>query len=110
MHKMMVLARASEGKKAELARWYDERHIPDLLAVPGFISAERHDAVPIKAPDGLPNWDFLLIYEFEGDPMTALRNMGNVMGSEKMPRSDALDSTYTLSVVGISQGRRTAEV
>lgn len=103
----MVLARAVEGRREELAAWYDERHIPDLLAVPGFISAERHDAISIKVPDGSPAWDFLLVYEIEGDPMACLGAMGNIMGSDRMPRSDALDSTSTLSVVGISKGRRT---
>jgi hypothetical protein len=106
MHKMMVLAKAVEGRVEELARWYDERHLNDLLAVPGFVSAERHTLVPVKQPAGTPQWHFMLIYEIEGDPMTVLRSMGGLMGSEKMPTSDALDSVSTLSLVGISQGRR----
>jgi len=37
-----------------------------------------------------------------------LRSMGGLMGTEKMPTSDALESMSTLSLVGISQGRRTS--
>jgi hypothetical protein len=106
MHKMLVLAKAAEGRVDELARWYDERHLTDLLAVPGFVSVERHTLFPVKQPAGMPQWNFMLIYEIEGDPMTVLRSMGGLMGSEKMPTTDALDSISTLSVVGISQGRR----
>jgi hypothetical protein len=106
MHKMVVLAKATEGRGEELARWYDERHLNDLLAVPGFVSAERHSIVPVKQPAGMPRWDFMLIYEISGDPMTVLRSMGGLMGTEKMPVSDALESVSTLSLVGISTGRR----
>ena len=106
MHKMMVLAKAAPGRAEELARWYDERHINDLLAVPGFVSAERHAVIPLKQPDGTPQWDFMLIYEIAGDPLEVMRGMGSLMGSEKMPSSDALESVSTISVIGMSQGRR----
>jgi hypothetical protein len=102
---MVVLAKAAEGRKEELARWYDERHLNDLLAVPGLVAAERHDITPLKQPEGLPQWDFMLIYEFEGHPFDTLRTMPP-MGSETMPTSDALESVSTLSVIGISHGRR----
>ena len=105
MHRMIVLAKAAEGRREDLATWYDERHMHDLLAVPGFVSAERHDVLPVKQPDGMPGWDFMLVYEIDGDPMTVLRSMGGLMGSEKMPTSDALESVSTLSLVGLSRTR-----
>jgi hypothetical protein len=108
VHKMMVLAKAADGRVEDLARWYDDRDFNDLLAVPGFVSAERHTLAPVKLPAGVPQWHFMLIYEIEGDPMTVLRSMGGLMGTEKMPVSDALESTSTLSLVGLSQGRRVA--
>ncbi|RYE57918.1 MAG: hypothetical protein EOP20_06750 [Hyphomicrobiales bacterium] len=104
MHKMVVLAKAAEGRVEELARWYDQRHIPDLLAVPGFVSAERHGVFPVKPIEGMPTWDFMLIYEIAGDdPMAVLKTMGGMMGTERMPTSDALESQFTLSIIGLSQ-------
>lgn len=104
MHKMVVMAKAAEDRVEELARWYDERHIPDLLAVPGFVSAERHGLLPVKPLAAMPKWDFMLVYELEGDdPMKTLMAMGGMMGTERMPVSDALESASTLSVVGLSQ-------
>ena len=47
----------------------------------------------------------MLVYEIAGDPMAILRGMGGLMGSDRMPVSDALDSTSSLSVVGLSAAR-----
>lgn len=100
MIKMVVLAKAIPGKKDELAKWYDEKHLGDLLAVEGVASVERHDYMPLKGPEGLPQWDFLLIYEFEGkDPMVVLGNMAK----SQIELSDIMESSQTLSVIATSR-------
>jgi len=101
-HKMVVLAKAAPGRSEDLARWYDERHIPDLLAVPGVLSAERHAYTVIKQPAGTPEWDFLTIYELAGDdPMAVLAATAGVA------IDDCLESSSTFALVAHSQGRRT---
>ena len=103
MHKMMVLAKAKTGQVDALAKWYDEKHINDLLAVPGLVTAERHTIMPVKRPEGSPEWDFMLIYELAGDnPMLALKNLGEA----NVALSDLMESSQTLSLVCISQGLR----
>lgn len=103
MHKMVVFAKAKPGQVDALARWYDEQHMNDLLAVPGLVTAERHTLLPVKRPEGTPEWEFMLIYELAGDdPMVALKNMA----AAQVPISDLLESTSTLSIVGVSQGLR----
>jgi hypothetical protein len=103
MHKMVVLAKAVPGKVDALARWYDEQHMNDLLAVPGLVTAERHTLIPIKRPEGTPEWDFMLIYELaDENPMVVLQNMA----AAQVAISDLLESTSTLSIVGVSQGLR----
>jgi hypothetical protein len=37
----LVFSNPTEGQESEYNRWYDTHHIPDVLAVPGFVSAER---------------------------------------------------------------------
>ena len=54
MHKMVVLAKAAEGQVEALAKWYDETHMNDLLAVPGLVTAERHNLITLKQPEGTP--------------------------------------------------------
>ena len=102
MHKMVVFAKAVPGQVDALAKWYDEVHMNDLLAVPGLVSAERHTLLKIKQPAGTSDWDFMLVYELEGDPMAVL----GTMAKAQVAISDLLEGTSTLSVVGISQGVR----
>lgn len=105
VHKMVVLVKAVDGRTEELARWYDDTHITDLLKVDGLVGAERHAVVPIKRPDGTTAWDFLLIYELDAeDPMTVLRNMAV---AQVPVACDALDSSLTVSLVATSHGHRT---
>jgi len=46
------------GREAEFTEWYDEIHLAEVLAVPGFVSVRRY-AAP-AAPDGRRR--FLAIY------------------------------------------------
>src|SRR5262245_59543716 len=69
---------ASPEREDEFNRWYDEEHLPEMLACAGFTAARRYrlrDAGPIKAPASTPG--YLAIYEVEADDldaaMTAMR-------------------------------------
>ncbi len=55
---LMVWADIDPEYEAEFNRWYDEEHIPHLLAVPGFLSAGRYEALK-----GGPK--YLALYELE---------------------------------------------
>jgi hypothetical protein len=88
----------SAGESEELDRWYDEQHVPDLLAVPGVVGAQRFDLRKIKSPQGSPEWQFLAIYRIEADDIDAVfAEMNARMGTPRMPRSAALDSSKTLA-------------
>jgi hypothetical protein len=55
---LMVWADIDPEFEAEYHRWYDEEHIAHLLAVPGFLSAGRYQALK-----GSPK--YLALYELE---------------------------------------------
>ena len=42
----MVLTNATPGTDEAFNRWYQEEHIPDLLRVPGILSAQRFKVTP----------------------------------------------------------------
>ena len=42
----MVLTNATPGTDAAFNRWYQQEHIPDLLRVPGVLSAQRFKVTP----------------------------------------------------------------
>jgi hypothetical protein len=40
-HVFVVFTNPVEGKEATYNDWCDNRHLPDVLDVPGFVSAQR---------------------------------------------------------------------
>lgn len=106
--KMIVLVAAPEGQSAGLDQWYENRHVPDLLAVPGIKAVERFDiGVVLHAPEGAPRWDFVGVYDLEADDIgTVLKEMGSRMGTARMPTSATLDSDKTLAVIAYPKTRK----
>ena len=85
-YKLVALSNAVEGRDEEFNHWYDTQHLPDVMAVPGFMSAERLTVLG----DGPHR--YLAIYEIETDDIAAvLAEFGKRPGTELMPLSDALD-------------------
>ncbi len=110
MHKMVAFSKAVDGQADALAHWYDTQHMRDLLDIPGMVSAERHRVQPLGAPAGTPAWDFMLVYEIDAaDPMTVIRTMGERRAAGRMPWTDVLESESSLSLIGLSAHRLTAQ-
>jgi hypothetical protein len=91
--KMVVLSNAQPGRDDEFNKWYDEQHLPDLLAIPGVASGTRFT---LRNPEGVPAPDFryLAIYEIDGDPGAVLQEIGVRNQDGRMSMSDALDSEH----------------
>jgi len=61
------------GAEEEFNRWYDERHLPEILACPGFRSAQR-----FECRGGEPR--YLAIYELDGPEALTTPEMRAVRG------------------------------
>ncbi len=73
---------SSPDREQEYNTWYDEVHIPELLALDGFVSARR-----LRPVDG--NGPNVALYEIEGDDLQAiLDNM--IANAGQLHMSDAL--------------------
>jgi hypothetical protein len=46
-YKVHVFINPLEGRDAEFNEWYDAEHVPDVLALPGFVRAERFAVHPL---------------------------------------------------------------
>jgi hypothetical protein len=57
---------ASPEEAADYHKWYNEVHIPEILAIDGFVSARRFEPMD---PDG----PFVAIYEIDADDVEAAR-------------------------------------
>ncbi len=92
-YKLVAFSNAIEGRDEDFEQWYDQQHMPDLLAIPGFVSAERFTCIG-DAPHR-----YMAIYEIETDDLNALmEEIQKRGGTELMPISDAIDpSTVSLA-------------
>ena len=42
---LMVWTEVPAAKEVEFNRWYNEEHLPERMAIPGFLSCARYEAV-----------------------------------------------------------------
>jgi hypothetical protein len=96
-YKFVVFTNCHPGTDEAFNRWYDEEHIADLLAVPGFVSASRMRVVPQDGEQ--PTHRYLAIYDLRTDDVHgALAEMMSRAGTEQMGLSPTLvdDAKTTL--------------
>ena len=73
---------SSPDREQEYNAWYDEVHIPELLALDGIVAARRLRPVDGKGP-------YVALYELDGDDLQAiLDNM--IANAGQLHMSDAL--------------------
>jgi hypothetical protein len=59
----------------EFGEWYDA-HLPEILSIPGFVSAQRFRLEPVVVDSIEPvSYRYLALYEIEGEPDTLLAEM-----------------------------------
>lgn len=90
---LLVLTNAVVGRDDEFNDWYDNRHIPDALDVPGFVAAQRFRLADVQMA-GAPQsrWRYLASYEIEtGDLAATMNESMSGAGTSRMPQSDAAD-------------------
>jgi hypothetical protein len=55
--------------------WYDA-HLPEILSIPGFVSAQRYRLEPVVVDDDVQvGYRYMALYEIEGDPQQLLAEM-----------------------------------
>lgn len=92
-----VRTRALAGREAEYRDWYVNTHIPQMLSLDGFVSANLHRMV---TADTAPA-EFLCIYTIETTDLAATQSAMMAAGASVAP-SPAMDLPATL--VEVFQG------
>lgn len=76
----------SAEREDEYNDWYSGTHIPEILAIPGFVGARRYK---LTGGDGTPS--YLAIYEIEADDVTApVKELGARSAAGQHSLSDVL--------------------
>lgn len=90
-HLLVAFSNATPGKEAEYNEWYAKRHIPDVLDIIGFVSAQRFCISNAQLPGASFDRKYLVIYEIEADdPQHTLDQLSSIIGTPAMPLPDAL--------------------
>ncbi|WP_067904172.1 DUF4286 family protein [Nocardia vaccinii] len=91
----IVYSNPMEGREDEFNEWYDTVHVPQLLAVPGMLSAQRYtlrDSEIYRAPGGrAPEHRYTIIYEMAGEPEAIMGEIRKRVASGQIQMHDSLD-------------------
>ncbi|MFI5623383.1 hypothetical protein ACIA03_07950 [Nocardioides sp. NPDC051685] len=88
----VIKTNAVAGREDEFNDWYDRQHLPDVLDVPGFVAARRYRRSTAQFPGGkdeTQEFEYLALYEIEGDPDVALKNLMKAVRDDGMDISPA---------------------
>lgn len=100
---LIVISNPEPGREAEFNAWYDGQHVPDVLRVPGFVSAQRFVLVQNESPTTtVPR--YLVRFEFQSyDLDGTITEIGRRIqsGQTRMSTSMAADPmVYFVSPLG----------
>jgi hypothetical protein len=91
----LVFSNAVEGRDEEFNDWYDNVHVPDLLAIPGVLSAHRYDLLETEINRDpampAPTHRYLCVYEMEGDIDATMAKIQESVLSGGIMMTDAMD-------------------
>jgi hypothetical protein len=90
----LVFSNPVEGKEPEFNEWYDNVHLPEVLATPGVVSAQRFDTCDteiVRTAGWTPEHRYLAVYEMDGDPDVIMGKIGDAVAAGEMVMSETLD-------------------
>jgi hypothetical protein len=87
------------GREDEYNLWYTGKHLQDVLAVPGFVSAQRFKLTD-PAVEGGPTQPYLALYTMHtDDPDALLATLVDLVESGRIEMTDAFDQEVVSSVL-----------
>jgi hypothetical protein len=96
---LLALVNATIGRDEEFRSWYWEKHIPDVVALPSFISAQRYRAAG-EAPASVSH-QYATIYEVEGSAAAAR----DLLFETSFSMSPDLDLSSMVFVPFVAEGK-----
>jgi hypothetical protein len=91
-YRLVVFTDAKEGQEDEYNEWYNNQHLRDIVALPGYVSAQRfrlHKPMQGQFPN-----KYLAIYTMDTDNVDkTIEHMLSLGGTKAMPISEALNAT-----------------
>lgn len=88
----LVLTNAVDGREDEYNDWYTNQHLPDLMRLDGFVSAQRFELTELQRLITFPHpFRYAAIYEIETDDLAATyQAMQHAADTGNMPSTEAI--------------------
>lgn len=103
--KLIALTRPVPGKEAEFHDWYQNVHLPEIVALAGATGAQRYQLVA-RLQGELPN-EYLAIYDVEcEDAMDFIGALGKASAAGQMTPTEASDMTVGYTALFTELGER----
>ena len=100
---LLFMTDIDAAHEAEFHRWYEEEHLAERMAIPGFISARRFEAI-----EGNPK--YLALYDLEAPDVLQSAAYRHIVGSGKSPWTKRMESLFVNGrrnvYIGLSERRR----
>lgn len=94
-HILVVMSNAADGREDEYNDWYTNVHLPDVLAIPGFVAAQRYKLGKEQRSNTPAKWGYTAIYEMETDePKEVFAELGRRSGTPLMRVPDCIKDTW----------------
>ena len=98
----LVFTNPAAGREDEFNRWYDTQHAPDVVSIPGFVSAQRYVRSDAQMrPDAPESPRYLVVYEIATRDLAAVyaevnrrATDGRTRMSDAIGRSGGMNVTY----------------
>ena len=109
---VLVFNGAVAGQEQEYNRWYDQEHAPDVVSIPGFVSAQRFMRSPVQMrPDAGDSPAYVVLYHIRTRDLASVyaevnRRAGN--GQTRMSKALARGGGMNLTFVGTDATRTRA--
>lgn len=93
---LMTLTNPVEGAEDDYNEWYSGTHLREILAVPGFVRAQRFKLIEEQpGPAGDPQYRYLAIYHIEGSADEAFAALSAAVPGLNISPSLDTDSAMT---------------
>jgi hypothetical protein len=95
---MVVLTNAKAGREVDFNEWYSNRHVHDVVKIPGFVAAQRFQWAETPGATA-PKFKYYASYELDTDDLgTAVAELFKRNGTPLLPSSDAMDPDVYFAV------------
>ena len=81
---LLFMTDIDPAHESEFHRWYEEEHIPERMAIPGFLTARRFQAI-----EGAPK--YLALYDLESPDVLRSSDYQHVVGAGKSPWTQRME-------------------